>query len=522
MPYLPSLYESIQKDEDRFAEYFTYIILPLIYVFIIIFSAAYASFMRYCHKDSIYKIKRIKRQKRSKAAKIAQKNQIQPEGFERFDLLRDEDGYNENELLPQSQDGDSDGTNGAKNFEFLQFDRSIESFITDNTPPKPKQFVRMEYGNGRRVLYCTFKGTACERAMQPSIIIACFAGLWVWLFDVLNEELQESLSLQLNRSSLDTNSSFSNYSVFVNMTNNTNTTSLDSDLASTISLYRLAMAQLQAVSKLSAMIRPYVSYMVVFYAMQSLTLWRSVFVKVHEIQLSITDCGLQFAGFLNSLPSVTRGDKKAMRKLKFDVYRYLNVLHFFSYLFSLETLRDNARGLIPSLQHAGLITKEEKEVLEDCHNPFKEVIMWLNTRAYHESFTKLPLAQRLRLVFYISRIKTECKELGMYLMNFTPTSWAQVGFHLVIFVASWCQSFAIKICNCLKFCKVTLHISNIFCTGHGSSDKCISFCAPSLVCWRNVHKRSGYTGVAFHWYIFRVLIFSRINGTCGCYSRSFR
>ncbi len=92
------------------------------------------------------------------------------------------------------------------------------------------------------MLYTTFRGTSFQLALRPAIVYTCLAGLWCWVI-LLLEALSEN----------------------------------DPQLLSSF------LEHCNALSTLIDSLKTYVSFMFVFYAVNSLTLWARVFWISNEI-----------------------------------------------------------------------------------------------------------------------------------------------------------------------------------------------------------------------------------------------
>ena len=98
------------------------------------------------------------------------------------------------------------------------------------------------YDSGRRVLYTTFRGTSFQKALRPAIVWTCFAGLWCWMVLLLEDLSAENPEWLEN-----------------------------------------FLRHCAALSTLNSSLRTYVSFMFVFYAINSLQLWAKIFWICNEI-----------------------------------------------------------------------------------------------------------------------------------------------------------------------------------------------------------------------------------------------
>ena len=139
------------------------------------------------------------------------------------------------------------------------------------------------YDAGRKVLYTTFRGTSFQAALRPAIVVTCFAGLWCWMILLLEQLSADNPQL------------------------------LDSFLE-----------HCDVLSTLNNSLRTYVSFMFVFYAINSLQLWAKIFWICNEIDDRAVTIALDASAMLHT---VSPRDQRT----RWKVYRYVTMAHFFVY-----------------------------------------------------------------------------------------------------------------------------------------------------------------------------------------------
>ena len=291
---------------------------------------------------------------------------------------------------------------------FLMHKRKFKNFSPAEMAklPEPKNELSVQYDSTRKGLYCTFMNTVFATALRPSVIITCIAGLWSWGVYAFRSMVSDDALAYID-ADRETDNSFS-LEVQVNF---------NSSVEENIAYF---LQNLDRMASLTALVQSYMSFMLVFYALQSLVLWNRTYAQMRGL-------GVQFEKMALFFGSLNRDDDEQCRRVKFKVYRYLNLLHFFMYASNVEFLMSDFKNILTrQLVRVGLMEQREKEIIDDSMFPLAAINSWITAIYWNRSTWLAPRTARLRLLRDLTELNNRYTTLSVTINSNPPYSWAQL------------------------------------------------------------------------------------------------
>ena len=245
-------------------------------------------------------------------------------------------------------------------------------------------------------LYSQWSGTALISAWKSAMQASCFAGIMLWVLYFLaqlqNWGLLDATNTTIVTESISTttpsaaivettmavlNNATSLFTEAVTLTNatappnvttihaNTTTTTttttstywIEDDLETTTTnttgytTLEMVRANIAAVAEMNAAIEEYVSFMLIFYTILNVNNYLRCFKCAMQLQQAMENMALNFAAIYPSFHKTKRS--------KYQLYRYLNTLHFFAYAFLIPEYHKESKQFPLYLSNVGLLTKRE-------------------------------------------------------------------------------------------------------------------------------------------------------------------
>jgi len=130
-------------------------------------------------------------------------------------------------------------------------------------------------------------------------------------------------------------------------------------------------------STLNDSLRTYVSFMFVFYAINSLQLWAKVFWICNEIDDRAVTVAMNASSLLH-----TSSDRD--KQVRWKVYRYVTLAHFLVYGTVSKSVSSKSSFFTSQFLAVGLLTEVEKRALDASPSPKTTLILWLSQLFTHE------------------------------------------------------------------------------------------------------------------------------------------
>ena len=288
----------------------------------------------------------------------------------------------------------------------LHFILLVNDNVTHRQPtrslrkPPTVHFPSHRYSAARKTLYCTFMNTVFATALRPSIIITCVAGLWAWGVYAFRSMVSDETLAFIDSGDDSTGST-------------TITFSSNSSTEENIAYF---LQNLDRMAGLTALVQGYMSFMLVFFALQSLVLWSRTYAEMRSLAVQLENLGLFFSNFTmervssssssssstnttkastgnldevtvmpsngdvdddveaktNTAAEASKSIVTTTRKAKWTMYRYLNLLHFFLYAANVSS-SNSTRSILSRSSASRTFTKLLPQV-EFLLSDFKNIL----------------------------------------------------------------------------------------------------------------------------------------------------
>jgi len=187
-------------------------------------------------------------------------------------------------------------------------------------------------------------------------------------------------------------------------------------------------AHIAAVAEMNDVIEEYVSFMLIFYTVLNVNNYLRCFQCAMQLQQSMENMALNFV--------TVYPDFQRTRRSKYQLYRYLNALHFLAYAYLIPEFVKESKQFPLYLGNVGLLTKDEVKQMENLNTPIATMRGWLvqvlqNDDLFASLATKTKNdadAARVRafLVNCLASVIHNMQELKSATMLYPPLSFVQI------------------------------------------------------------------------------------------------
>eukprot|EP00750_Incisomonas_marina_P025190 INCI5344.2.p1 GENE.INCI5344.2~~INCI5344.2.p1 ORF type:complete len:759 (+),score=117.68 INCI5344.2:334-2277(+) len=236
-------------------------------------------------------------------------------------------------------------------------------------------------------LYTKWSGTALISVWRSAVQASCFAGLLLWVLYFLKQlqdwDILDGTNSTLSDAGAGVLDGLFSGSIAPAANNTASTFASTTPAASaggaaveqqdpvvdtSTTLYAVR-SHIAAVAEMNSVIEEYVSFMLIFYTILNVDNYLRCFKYALKLQESLQNLALNFVAVYPAFQTTKRS--------KYQLYRYLNVLHFFSYAYLIPDFVKEANQFPLYLANVGLLTKKEAKKMENLKTPLETMRGWL-------------------------------------------------------------------------------------------------------------------------------------------------